>query len=125
MIRTHPLSSVKDGIAECIEACYECAQVCSICADACLAEANVAELVRCIVMNQNCSTICLATGEILTRESGLSADVVRAQLQACIDMCSECRAECSRHAGHMEHCRVCAEECRRCEETCQSLLRRM
>src|SRR5690606_22073378 len=68
MIRTHPLSSVKDGIAECIEACFQCAQVCSICADACLAEPNVADMRRCIGMNLNCATICHATGTVLTRE---------------------------------------------------------
>ena len=122
MIRTHPLAGVKEGIAECIEACYECAQVCSICADACLSEQNAGELVRCIGMNLNCATICKATGELLTRESSMDSGVVRAQLQACIEISGICASECEQHASHMEHCRVCAEECRRCQEACRRLM---
>jgi uncharacterized protein DUF326 len=125
MLRTHPLASIKDGIAECIEATYECAQVCSICADACLSEQNVADMRRCIGMNLNCATICHATGEMLTRESVWDPSMVRAQLQACIEACRMCADECQHHASHMEHCRVCAEECRRCEEACRHLLQQI
>jgi hypothetical protein len=46
-------------------------------------------------------------------------------LEACITACRLCGTECQRHAGHREHCRVCAESCRRCEAACQSALRSM
>jgi hypothetical protein len=122
MIRTHPSTSVREGIAECIEACFGCAQVCWICADACLAEPMVQELRHCIANNMNCATICEATGAMLTRQNAFEPAVIRAQLQACIEICRACGAECAEHGAHMEHCRVCAEECRRCEQACQRLL---
>jgi len=33
--------------------------------------------------------------------------------------------ECEQHAGHHEHCRVCAHACRRCELACRDLLAAM
>lgn len=125
MIRTHPVSSVREGIAECIKECFECAEICTICADACLAEPMVANLVECIVINQNCATICLATGTVLARQSKIDPDVARKQVQACLDACEACALECERHAGHMAHCEVCAASCRRCAEACRNLLDQM
>jgi hypothetical protein len=122
MIRTHPVSSVREGIAECISACYDCAEICTICADACLAEPTVANLVKCIGLNQNCATICLATGEVMARQSALDPDIARKQLQACLDVCEACALECERHGGNMEHCAVCAAACRRCADACRNLL---
>lgn len=125
MIRSHPMSSVREGIAECITACYDCAEVCTICADACLAEPTVANLVKCIAVNQNCAAICLATGAVLSHQSALDPSIARGQLQACIEVCRACALECERHGGQMEHCAVCASACRRCESACLELLDRI
>ena len=122
MMRTHPVSSVREGIAECITACFDCAQICTICADACLAEPMVANLVPCIALNQNCATICLATGTVLARQSALDPAIARKQVQACLDVCEACAIECNGHGGNMEHCAVSAAVCRRCAETCRNLL---
>ncbi|MFA5551300.1 MAG: hypothetical protein WDA03_06745 [Trueperaceae bacterium] len=64
----------------------------------------------------------LATGEMLSRVAEADWSVLRAQVQACVQACRTSGAECERHAGHMEHCRICAEACHACEQACQELL---
>jgi hypothetical protein len=122
MITTHPRPALRDGLVECINACYDCAQVCNICADACLSETSAANLVRCIRLNLDCASICQATGEVLARQTDMEPSIVRALLQACIEACRICAIECERHGANMEHCRVCAAECRRCEQASRNML---
>ena len=107
----------------CIEACYDCAESCTQCADDCLGEESVQELTSCIRLNLDCADICAATGRVVSRQTGVDANLTSAIVQACIAACRSCGDECELHAAHgMEHCRVCAEECRRCEQACQELL---
>ncbi|MFN2431993.1 MAG: four-helix bundle copper-binding protein [Gemmatimonadota bacterium] len=124
MLKTHPRHSDTDSraLAECIEACYDCAQTCTACADACLGEQQLQRLVRCIRLNLDCADVCAATGALLSRQTESEWSVIRAQLQACVEACRVCGAECEKHAGHHEHCRVCAEACRRCAEACERLV---
>jgi hypothetical protein len=125
MIRSHPIPSIREGIAEAITACFDCAEISTICADACLAEPMVANLVRCITLNQNCATISYATGTVLARQSSINPAISRKQVQACLDVCEACAVECEMHGGNMEHCAVCAAACRRCADVCRSLLAQM
>lgn len=123
MFRSHPAESGDVDLAtlaDCIDACFECAQTCTTCADACLSEDMVAELVRCIRLNEMCADVCDTTGRILSRAPGVEHEFVLDQLEACAAACRECAEECERH-DH-EHCRVCAESCRRCERSCESVL---
>ena len=85
MFRTHPRQSQVEisVLAKCVDECYACAQTCTACADACLGEANVAELVRCIRLNEDCKAACLATGEMLSRVTEADWSVLRAQVRAC------------------------------------------
>ena len=124
MIETHPQPAQMDraGLVECIQACFDCAQACTTCADACLAEDMVQQLRQCIRLNLDCADVCDTTGRVLSRQTEPDIAVVRAQLQACLQACRACGAVCAEHAGHHEHCRVCAESCRRCEEACNRLL---
>lgn len=124
MLDTHPRQPQVDVavLAKCIEECYACAQACTTCADAYLGESTVSELVRCIRLNEDCRVSCLATGELLSRVTEADWGMLRAQVQACMQACRACGTECERHAGHMEHCRVCAAACRACEQACQALL---
>ena len=71
---------------------------------------------------QDCSDACIATGRILSRQTELEPRRVRAIVEACAQACAACAEECESHAGHHEHCRVCAEACRRCEDACRTLL---
>ncbi|MCO5174773.1 MAG: hypothetical protein M9914_11345 [Trueperaceae bacterium] len=69
MFRAHPRQSQIEFsvLAKCVDECYACAQASTTCADACLGEANVADLVRCIRLNEDCRAACQATGEMLPR----------------------------------------------------------
>jgi hypothetical protein len=123
MLATHP-NPAQRGQAElvaCIDACYDCAQSCTACADACLAESEVQTLLRCIRLNRDCATVCLATGEILSRQTERDWDLARQQLGVCAQACRMCAEECEKHAERHEHCRVCAESCRQCEGACDQL----
>ncbi len=124
MLKSHPRQPAIDVtvLADCVEACFVCAQACTSCADACLGEPSVGEMVGCIRRNEDCRAACLATGEMLSRVTEADWGVLRAQLQACVQACRACGAECESHAGHMEHCRICAEACRACEQKCEDLL---
>ncbi|MPZ49405.1 MAG: four-helix bundle copper-binding protein [Dehalococcoidia bacterium] len=121
MIRTHPKSSERPGLVEAIDACFDCAQACIACADACLGEPQVASMVKCIRLNLDCAAICQTTGEVLSRQTETVWSISQAQLQACVEACRMCAEECSEHAAHMEHCRICADACRRCEDACRRL----
>jgi hypothetical protein len=124
MLETHPEPAGPNGDAarRCIEACAECAQTCTVCADACLGEENVNEMVACVRLNLDCAEVCHVTGTLMTRPSHRDAPALRAQLQACIEICRACGDECAEHGEHgIEHCRVCAEACRACAEACEAM----
>lgn len=125
MLETHPqdLNGVnQQKLAACIAACLECSQACIACADACLSEDRVADLTKCIRINQDCAAVCGAVVGILSRHAGYETGVTRAVLEACAAVCRACAEECDRHAEMHEHCRICAESCRRCEMACNELL---
>jgi hypothetical protein len=124
MLATHPQPTQLDrtALVECLQACHDCAATCTICADACLAEEKVQMLRRCIRLNLDCADICETTATLLSRQTGSDTALLRAQLEVCEQVCRSCGQECASHAGHHEHCRVCAESCRRCAEACRRLL---
>lgn len=123
MLRTHPGPAAldRDRLLQCLQACLDCAQACVSCADACLGEREVAKMVRCIRLNEDCAAVCEATGRVLSRQTAFEPSIATPLLQACIAACRACAEECARHGAHMEHCRVCAEACRRCEQACVAL----
>jgi hypothetical protein len=124
IIRTHPdvRGKTNDALIRCIEECYDYASVCTACADACLGEDMVQKLTQCIRLNLDCADVCGATGSVATRRTGSNEEIIRLMLQACAAACRVCGDECERHAGHHEHCGVCAQSCRRCEQACQEAL---
>jgi hypothetical protein len=101
----------------------QCATACTICADADLAEADVAEMTRCIRLCLDCADTCIAAGRIVARQTARDDALVRAVVAACRTACAACAEECARHAEHHEHCRLCEQDCRRCEQACAALLR--
>ena len=125
MIQTHPdvQGNMNEALVRCIEECYSCAQTCTSCADACLAEGMVEQLRQCIRLNLDCADVCIAAGNLASRRTGSNEEVLRTMLEACALASRVCAEECESHAGHHEHCRVCAESCRRCEQACQEAVR--
>jgi hypothetical protein len=103
-LHPQPIGLDRDALLRCIEECRECAATCTACADASLAEGDLAHLVRVIRCCLDCADACEATSRVVTRQTAPDLH------------------ECERHAGHHEHCRVCAEACRRCKKACDDLL---
>ncbi len=129
MLDTYPSDLGLDAgrLAAAIDACLDCTQSCTACADACLAEGDelLGSLRQCIRLNLDCSDVCVATLRILARQTMYDANVTRAQVEACVQVCRSCADECESHAGMHEHCRVNAEACRRCEQALSQLLSAM
>ncbi len=124
MLRTHPQQGQADQsrLSQAVQSLNECASTCTICADACLSEKMVAELVRCIRLNQDCADICPVTARLLLRRGAEpQGSLPRHTIEACAAACQACGQECARHAQMHEHCRICAEACRSCEEACRQL----
>jgi hypothetical protein len=124
MLSTTPNRGIakRSALESCIEACAECELACTACADACLGEREVEPLRLCIRLNQDCADACDMTARILSRQLQVDTVFLRALLEACARICASCGAECQRHAGHHEHCRVCAEACRKCEQECRAMI---
>lgn len=127
MTRTHPdvRDNISDSLIRCIDDCYACAQICTACADACLAESDSDRLKQCIRLNLDCADICGISGTMASRHTGSNPQVLSLVLDACRTACRICAEECSKHAGHHKHCRICAETCRQCEESCDAVLAEM
>lgn len=106
-----------DHIKECIEACYACSAACEKCATQCLFEHDVTKMVKCILLDRECSAICLATAKILS----VGADHFQMLCRACEDLCNACAQECGKHAD-MQHCKQCAEACRHCADMCRKIM---
>jgi hypothetical protein len=125
MLQSHPHGANQSDLgllSECISACLDCELMCSSCADACLSEDTVDHLRYCIRLNLDCADICATTGRMMARQTKPDADVMRAQLHACIAACKACGDECARHASMHKHCAFCADACRRCEQACHNML---
>ena len=127
MIETYPRVFNVDGelLARTIDILVECANTCTQCADACMSEQDLSPLAKCIRLNMDCADVCTATSRVVSRQTEYDANVTRPLLEACAAACKSCGDECSQHASHMAHCKVCAESCRQCEAACRELLRAM
>lgn len=125
MLETYPRTFNVDAglLARAIDVLIECSNTCTQCADACLSEGSLSpELAKCIRLNLDCSDVCATTSRVISRQTEYDANLTRPLLEACAAACKSCGDECSGHADHMEHCRVCADSCRRCEQVCRELL---
>jgi hypothetical protein len=117
-----PVRVDADVLAAAIDAMNDCAQACTADTEADLSEHNLADMVKCIRLCENCVDVCAATAAVISRQAEYEAAVVRPLLDACTGICKSCGDECERHAPMHAHCRVCAESCRRCEQACRQLL---
>jgi hypothetical protein len=118
---SHPVNVDVSVLATAINAISDCAQACTADTDADLSEQNLAEMVKCIRLCLDCTDICAATGNVISRLAEYDRSATRPLLEACVAICQSCGDECERHA-HYEHCRICEEACRRCEQACRELL---
>jgi hypothetical protein len=128
MIQTYPaeITAERELFSRCISECFACAQACTACADSCLSEKAIGELRKCIRTNLDCADMCETAGRVLSRHTGYDANITRAILCACIQVCRSCGDQCQLHAEEegkaRQHCRICVEACRRCEQQCREVL---
>jgi hypothetical protein len=105
-----------DYLDKFIDACHSCSVACEKCATACLFEDDVVDMRKCILLNRECSAMCLATARIL------AVGVERFQMlfRACEEMCVICARECGKYADRFQ-CKQAAEACRVCADMCRKL----
>ena len=120
MIAAHPkvAGHINEPLAEAAKHAMYCALICNACADACAAEPM--DMTQCVRTCMDCSDVCNAAARMAVRYTGEDDRGLRAILQACIDLCEICAAECDRH-DHA-HCKRCATMCRECADDCRQAL---
>ena len=120
MIAAHPNVNghVNEPLAQAAKHAMYCAVICTSCADACSAEEM--DMRQCIRTCMDCADICTATAKVATRRTGDNDGMLRAQLQACIEACEICAAECAKH-DH-DHCKRCEAMCREAANDCREAL---
>ncbi len=99
----------------CIAACYACADACDHCTTACLDEKELAMMVGCIKLDQDCAAICRLAASFMARGSPHAAKLCA----LCAEICEACAGQCAQHAH--AHCQACAEACRSCAAECRKM----
>jgi hypothetical protein len=100
----------------CIDACLRAYAASRYCAASCLKEEQLHHMRNCIQLNQECSSITIATADLLAVQSPF----IFSLLPLCAEICESCAMECGKH-DH-EHCQECAMLCKHCAEECRLLL---
>ena len=120
MIASHPNAAghVNEPVAQAAKHAMYCQLIATACADACLGEEM--DMAQCIRTCLDCADVSGAAARMMVRFTGDDRAGLRAILQACIEMCRICEAECAKH-DH-DHCRRCAEMCRECADDCLEAL---
>ena len=110
------------ALAECIDAALACAQACFSGADSCLEEPDVAELRQVIRWQQNCSSVCIAAAEVLSRLGSDFGHMPDSILRTLSEACEECEKACRAVVPLYLHCRITAEACERVLEAVAALV---
>jgi hypothetical protein len=115
------IDGIVDGVwPAAIEQSGLCARVCMRCADISLAGKDVRSLNRCIQLSLDCADRCFETAALSPDE--FASEHLSKVLAACRRACELCAAECRRHAGRHEHCRLCADACEDCAAACRDAM---
>jgi hypothetical protein len=124
MLEASPIPVTLDvaEVAAAIDACLNCVQACKSCGDADLAEEDVADMRRCVALDEQCADVCDVTARLLSQPAFWDEFVVHRLLQACLRVCTNCAEECALHAAHHRHCAICERVCRACVRACSVLL---
>lgn len=111
-----------EALAGTVDALQSVEEVVTACAMGMLAEEEAPELRVAVSRDLDCADVVEATRRVLTRGSGPDSRLLRAQLEACVIACERSFEECSRHAEHHTHCRLCSQATRRCADACRQAL---
>lgn len=109
-----------DVIADVVDALSACEEAVTACAAGMIVEEDVDRLRTAVLYDLDCNDVAVATRRMITRATG--DGLLSAQLEACLIACRRSHEECSRHAEHHEHCRLCAAATSRAAEACRRAL---
>ena len=116
-------SSVDLGkLAAAVEALLNAERTTTACAGAMVGESDSTSLVNAIRADLDTVDVVHAARTVLTRFVGDNVAVVRSELNAAIAACERSNAECTRHAEHHAHCRLCANATSDCITACRDLI---
>ncbi|MGW7417911.1 hypothetical protein [Streptomyces sp. NPDC054863] len=123
----HSLASRADHLdhqilATAADALSECEQASTACATGMLAGKEADELRVAINRDLDCADVAAATRRILTRGTDGDHTLLTMQLEACALAGERSYELCSQHAGHSEHCRICAQATERAVTACREVL---
>jgi Domain of Unknown Function (DUF326) len=107
-------------LVQVVELSFDCVQACTVAADRCLSEETEDNLRECLRLVVDCAGLCVAAGEMASRDCTRSASVMEL-LSACRQACLSAAAECERVAFGRPYCQACARACRACAEACRAV----
>ena len=76
------------------------------------------DLAACATSVSQMLSLCTAMQQLANQNS----PHVPALARIALDACSDCAAECSKHADQHEPCKACLESCRTCAKECRAAL---
>ena len=94
----------------------------TVCATGMRSAKDAEELRTAISRDLDCADVTAVTRRILARDTGTGRVLLTAQVEACIIACQESNEECSRHADHHDHCRLCSQATAEALNVCRELL---
>jgi len=97
-------------------------QATTVCATGMLSAKDAEELRTAISRDLDCADVTAVTRRILARDMDTDSALLTAQIEACIIACQHSNEECSRHADHHDHCRLCAQATAEAVDACREIL---
>ncbi|MET9296696.1 hypothetical protein [Streptomyces sp. NPDC003077] len=104
-----------------VTALRECEAAVTVCAAAMLSEGEPERMREAVSRDMDCSDVVTATCRVLDRAGGGDAALLASLLDACAMACERSHELCAQHAGHLPHCRVCADATRKAAGACRQL----
>jgi Cys-rich four helix bundle protein (predicted Tat secretion target) len=103
-----------------VAAARRCEDVGNICLAHCirLTKAGDKSLGDCMRAVQAMLPVCGAVRRLATQDARRLKDLAK----VCMDICSDCEAECRKHESHHVQCKNCAEACAATVRECKALI---
>lgn len=103
---------VVDATQECLAAAYACRELCV----ATLQKGDTM-MAACLRTVSDMIPLCEATAQLAASKS----KHLKKTAAACIDACTDCEAECKKHAAMHAECKACLDACTACIAACKKI----
>jgi Cys-rich four helix bundle protein (predicted Tat secretion target) len=103
-----------------IDAALHCVNRGEVCTNHCIKQlaAGDTSLADCMRTVQAMNATCAA----LARLAALQSPRLQQMAKLTIEVCSDCEAQCKKHADHHAECKACMESCQACIKECKGTL---